>query len=236
MNRCFWLSFVSALALASTSLATTSCKKSTLSEHAEALKAVAVRDGSQGLLFTWVDENGKFGTEQSVKEVPDKYREIVRVRDPGQEEDGEHITLADLRSAGADGSYPTRVAPRGEFDNLVKTRRAKNGKTLEATTAPSGSSVAAANAAGGAQAAAQTTVIIYGASWCGACHQAAAWMKNKGIAFVEKDIEADSSADREMRSKLAKVGRRGGSIPVIDVKGTIFVGFSAPDIERALRS
>ena len=42
------------------------------------------------------------------------------------------------------------------------------------------------------------------------------------------------SVASEMQQKLAKAGRRGGSIPVIDVRGQILVGFSAAEIDRAL--
>lgn len=238
--------FAGALVLG-TALLFSGCKRGA-NVTKEAPATLVVRESSQGLLFTWVDENGKFGTEQAAKDVPDKGRDLVRVRDPSQEEDGEHITLADLRSAQADGTYPTRIAMRAEFDEIVRTRRAKSGgKTLEATSStsialgtgspvPSGAPGApgSVGAVGGTEVAANKQVIIYGASWCGACHEAAAWMKRKKIDFVEKDIEADSSANREMKAKLAKIGKRGGSIPVIDVKGTILVGFSAPAIERAL--
>jgi hypothetical protein len=37
-----------------------------------------------------------------------------------------------------------------------------------------------------------------------------------------------------MQAKLTKNGLRAGSIPVIDVRGHVFVGFSAPQIEGAL--
>jgi glutaredoxin len=77
-------------------------------------------------------------------------------------------------------------------------------------------------------------VIVYGASWCGACHQAMAYMKKKGIAFVEKDIEKDTGAEREMRSKLARAGINTGSIPILDVHGKIIVGFSEEALDKAL--
>ena len=77
-------------------------------------------------------------------------------------------------------------------------------------------------------------MIIYGASWCGPCHQAAAYLKKKGVAFVEHDIEQDSSSRHEMQAKLAKAGMRGGSIPVLDVRGHILVGFDARAVDQAL--
>src|SRR6476469_1287340 len=92
----------------------------------------------------------------------------------------------------------------------------------------------AAGSAGGADTAARPAVIIYGASWCGPCHQAAAYLKKKGVAFVEHDIEQDSSSQHEMQAKLAKAGMRGGSIPVLDVRGKILVGFDARAVDQAL--
>jgi glutaredoxin len=77
-------------------------------------------------------------------------------------------------------------------------------------------------------------VIIYGASWCGPCHQAADYLKSRGVAYVMKDVEETPGAAAEMRDKLTRSGHRGGSIPVIDVRGQILIGFSASSIEQAL--
>jgi len=77
-------------------------------------------------------------------------------------------------------------------------------------------------------------VIIYGASWCGPCHQAADYLRKKGVPYVLKDIEEDANAGREMRAKLNNAGMRAGSIPVIDVRGKLLVGFSAQAVDEAL--
>jgi glutaredoxin len=77
-------------------------------------------------------------------------------------------------------------------------------------------------------------VVIYGAEWCGACHDAARYLRRKGIAYVEKDIETDPAAAKEMQQKLAKSGIRGGSIPVIDVRGKLMVGFNPGQLDAAL--
>ncbi len=49
-----------------------------------------------------------------------------------------------------------------------------------------------------------------------------------------KDIEETPGAAAEMRDKLSRAGNHGGSIPVIDVRGQILIGFSAPSLDRAL--
>jgi hypothetical protein len=127
---------------------------------------------------------------------------------------------------------------RADFDALALARRQKVGPTLAAAGG-------AANAAGGArdpagapagsvEVAQQAPIVIYGASWCGPCHQAAAYLRSKNIAFIDKDIDEDAAAARDMQRKLAKSGMRTGSIPVIDIRGKILVGFNPRDIDAAL--
>jgi glutaredoxin len=160
-------------------------------------------------------------------------------------DDGTHpdsFYVVDLRAARPDGTYPIRSMTRAAFEALAVARREKTGPTLAsaapavpaAPTAPGAPS--AATAADPARPSARPPVVIYGAEWCGACHDAAKYMRAKRIPYVEKDVEKDPAAAREMQEKLAKNGLRGGSIPVIDVRGRIMVGFNAQEIEGALGS
>lgn len=206
----------------------------------------ALDDASAGFMLTWIDDKGGFHTELRVGDVPESGRELVMVRqvDPAPEPpSGDRVFVADLRAAGPDGKYVVRLVPRTEFEGVAVDRRKKHGAVLAAQ--PPASASAGAGAAGGAGAggagagaagdvAGRPTVIIYGAEWCGPCHQAQAYLKRRGIPFVEYDIERDPARGREMQSKLAKAGVRGGSIPVIDVKGHILVGFSPSAIDAAL--
>ena len=52
-----------------------------------------------------------------------------------------------------------------------------------------------------------------------------AYFKKRGIYYIEKDIERDAEAAAEMNGKLRRAGQRSGSIPVLDVRGRILVGF-----------
>lgn len=81
----------------------------------------------------------------------------------------------------------------------------------------------------------QGQVTIYGVEWCGPCHQAADFLSKRGIHYVERNIEGDEQAQQEMKSKLDRAGLRAGTIPIIDVKGMILVGFSPHAVDRALR-
>lgn len=226
---------------------TTGCKRKGDVAAESAPEAPVVNDKSEGLLLTWIDDKGEFHIEQRVSDVPASGREIVSVRvlDPAKEiAGGDRLFLADLRTAGADGAYPVRLATRAEFDDVAVARRAKSGVAVLAPKAAGAGAGGAAGAGAGAARGADPTnpgdvvdrpaVIIYGASWCGPCHQAAAYLKQKGVRFVEHDIEQDSAAAREMRAKLTKAGMRGGSIPVLDVRGRILVGFDARAVDQAL--
>jgi glutaredoxin len=201
-----------------------------------------VTDESAGLLLTWLDEKGEFHTGEKVSDVPMVGRDQVRVLDPGHDdgEDPDRIFVVDLRAAGPDGKYPVRSMKRLDYDALAEGLRRKVGPTL-ASAHPAAEPSAGAASDGGAvpsavdpSGAVKPAVIVYGASWCGACHQAMAYMKKKGIAFVEKDIEKDTGAEREMRSKLARAGINTGSIPILDVRGKIIVGFSEEALDMAL--
>jgi glutaredoxin len=183
-----------------------------------------VTDTSADLLLTWIDEKGEFHVEQKVADVPVGARDIVRVADPVKDPPKlDDVFVADLRNAGAGGAYPVRTMGRTEFEKVAVERRQKNGGVLTAKGAESAP-----------PAAARPSVIIYGASWCGPCHQAAAYLKRRGIPFIEKDIEQDGGAAREMQAKLASAGMRGGSIPVIDVRGKMLIGFDERAMDRAL--
>ncbi len=201
---------------------------------ASALAPITVRDDSQGLLLTWIDDKGDFHVEQKTTDVPLVGRDAVRVVDPSRDDGarGDTVYVADLRVAGADGSFPVHLMTREDFDALAVTRRGKTGATLATATADAG----ARGASNDTAVAGRPAVIVYGASWCSACHQAEAYFKKRGIVYIEKDVEKDAGADEEMRSKLKRAGLRGGSIPVIDVRGHILIGFDARSVEDALGS
>lgn len=190
----------------------------------ESVTPPVVTDTSTDLLLTWIDDKGEFHVEQKVAEVPVSARDVVRVADPVKDPPKlDDVFVADLRNAGAGGVYPVHTMSRTEFEKVAVERRQKNGNVLAAKAVDSV-----------APAAARPSVIIYGASWCGPCHQAAAYLKRRGVAFIEKDIEEDRMAAREMQTKLASAGMRGGSIPVIDVRGKMLVGFDERAMDRAL--
>jgi glutaredoxin len=201
--------------------------------------AVIVRPESAGLLLTWIDDKGDFHVETSVADVPIMGRDVVRVEDPARDESAhpDEMVIADLRQTGVDGAYPVRTMTRADFEALAVARREKAGPTLASAApaqAPPAGSAPGAEAANAKHAARAAVVVIYGAEWCGACHEAARYLRKKGIPYVDKDVEKDPDAAREMQQKLAKNGLHEGSIPVIDVRGRVMIGFNPAEIDAAL--
>lgn len=73
------------------------------------------------------------------------------------------------------------------------------------------------------------TITVYSATWCAFCHAAKDYFDKSGIAYTDRDIESDPKYAEE---SVTKSGQRG--IPVIDINGTIIVGFDKPKIDAAL--
>jgi len=74
-------------------------------------------------------------------------------------------------------------------------------------------------------------VIIYSTTWCGYCGALKDFLDKKKVAWVEKDIEKDAEAYREVTEKMNGEVR---GVPVSDVHGTMVLGFDRPAIEAAL--
>ena len=73
-------------------------------------------------------------------------------------------------------------------------------------------------------------VIIYTTPWCGFCKMAKNYMDQLGVQYEEKDVEQDPEAGKEA---VEKSGQQG--VPVIDVGGTIILGFDRPMLDQAFK-
>jgi glutaredoxin len=142
---------------------------------------------------------------------------------------------------GEGGKYSVKTLSRSEWDELGASRRKARLEAFAPSSAPAPSSEAPAGS-GEAPSAKQApgknvVAVIYGAEWCKPCHDAARYLKQRGVTVVEKDIEASEVAAAEMRKKLERAKMpAGSSIPIIDVMGNIMVGFSPRALERAIQA
>lgn len=200
------------------------------------LPALSIKEDTPNLLLTWVDGRGDTHNALHPSEIPMEGKALVRVVVSDREEGTrDPLYVIDLTQASGDGEFSARAMSRREWESILEKKREAFLGQLSPKTAPPASGQPAAPAAPTSSAAAAGVVVtIYGASWCKPCHQAADYLKSKGIAVVMKDVDESPEAASEMREKLAKSGQHGGSIPVIDVRGQILVGYSRGELDRAL--
>jgi len=205
------------------------------SELTSTLPSLVLRDDTTDLLLTWLDEKGEFHTVQHIQAVPPNHADTVRIVVTSQDDSAVSslIYVADLRNKQSDGSYLTHTMLRSEWESRAEKRRNPTGDRkindkLPGATGTPGSNSAEANA--------NDVVIVYGASWCGPCHQATDELRRRGIPFVYKDIEQQPNAADEMQRKLSKAGMPAGSIPVIDVRGRLLIGYDRRALDAALAS
>ncbi len=207
----------------------------------EELPALVIREDTPNLLITWIDEKGDMHVELKVADVPAEGLSLVRVVVSDREEGTRNLFyVADLAKKRDDGTYAARTMTRRAWEAEVEKRRNAYLAKIAPPPPPPSPSGAASAAPTGKRAdeppvgASALTVIVYGADWCRPCHEAEDYLRSKGVRVVKKDVEANPEAAVEMRDKLEKSGQRGGSIPVIDVRGQILVGFSSRAVDRAL--
>lgn len=73
-------------------------------------------------------------------------------------------------------------------------------------------------------------VTMYSTPQCTFCKQLKRWFKQHRVAFREYDVSKDLRRADEMLKKSGQTG-----VPVVDVNGTVIVGFDRDKLERALR-
>jgi glutaredoxin len=198
------------------------------------LPSLKLRDDTPNLMLTWIDQKGETHVELHPPDVPAEGRALVRVV-VADREDGTRdlFYVVDLSQKGPEDAYAARTMSRRDWESQIEERR----KAYLASIAPPppAGGTTAPSPPGSQPAPSGLTVIIYGADWCKPCHQAASHLRSRGVPYVEKDVERSEDAAREMQAKLERIGRRGGTIPVIDVRGEILVGYSQGDLDRALK-
>jgi glutaredoxin len=173
-----------------------------------------VTDDATTLLFSFLDEQGRMVSAGSTRAVPAQVRSRVLVVDLSKtaEERRAHEVafFTDLTAKDESGRYPVSTVSR--YD-AAKGERA----TVHLAPLPAGA------------------VVVYSAVWCGYCQKAKAWLHEKGVPFVERDVEKMPGASDELQEKLKAAGVQGGGIPVIDWKGTLVMGFDKARLETLAR-
>jgi glutaredoxin len=187
--------------------------------------------------LTWVGEEGDFHVVEKIDAVPAERRQEVRVvltdRAAGT---GSSVYVADLTQKREDGTYAVRTLTRADWENLGADRRKTRMEALAPQQPAPGAPPPGAEPTepGVGDASGAINAIIYGADWCKPCHEAERYLKSLGVAVTKKNIEESRAAQAEMQQKLVRVKRSGAGIPVIDVMGQIFVGYSPGSLKQAV--
>lgn len=74
-------------------------------------------------------------------------------------------------------------------------------------------------------------ITVYSADWCAFCHAAKAYLDKLGVAYDDRNVDENPQFSAEA---VQKSGQRG--IPVLDIDGTIIVGFDRLKIDAALKA
>lgn len=72
-------------------------------------------------------------------------------------------------------------------------------------------------------------VKVFTTNSCPWCVKAKGYLQKKGVDYIELNVQDDMAAREEMVSKSKQMG-----VPVLDIDGTIIVGFDKPAIDKAL--
>lgn len=154
------------------------------------------------LLFMYQDQEGMEQRAITIDEIPQAQRHQVQVvdlaRSPTERSASAYLQIFDLSKADAQGKFKGRLVSRQERDRVLANEQAL----------PT-----------------QPPIVLYTTSWCGVCKKARRFMQSQGWAFVEKDIEKDASAKKELEQKARRAQLSLGGVPVIDVGGRLMSGF-----------
>jgi len=77
----------------------------------------------------------------------------------------------------------------------------------------------------------QHEVVVYTTSWCGWCRKTLTYLRQQGVPFENRDIEADHMWRDELREKTGST-----SIPVVEIDGEIIRGYNPGRMAQLLRS
>ena len=72
-------------------------------------------------------------------------------------------------------------------------------------------------------------VTVYSTPTCPFCIRAKQYLKDNNIQFTDYDVGSDQAKAQEMMKKSGQMG-----VPVIDIEGTMIVGFDKEKIREAL--
>jgi glutaredoxin len=179
-------------------------------------------------VLTYAGDRGVFRDTSKIEDIPDEAKKVVRIKllDGAREPDGT-VWIANLLEPTSDGTFALLPLPRQEFEEYALGQG-------RASKVELGGIENLDDEAGNGSGASPDDIILYKTAWCGACKQLQAYLDRKGVKYTAKDIEASPEAARELAVKAKKAHVPMGSVPMIDVRGQLMVGFDRARLEHML--
>lgn len=187
----------------------------------EKFEKLSITDEADHFLFTYLMADGSFETVEKVADVPEGARDQVIVIDtklsPKKRRSSKIIYVADLTQKREDGTYPCRPVSRFKFERDLLREPGSVSSVLPTECKDLVDSP-------------KDRVILYSTVWCGVCKATAEFLKKESIPYEEKDVEKTAGAQQELACKALKTGKRVNGVPVLDIAGTLLLGFDRDDI------
>lgn len=74
------------------------------------------------------------------------------------------------------------------------------------------------------------SVLIYSTPTCPWCQLTKKWLEEKGVEYKDFNVAEDEAKAQEMIQKSGQM-----NVPMLDINGTIIIGFNPEKIEEALK-
>ncbi|HEY3451915.1 MAG TPA: glutaredoxin domain-containing protein [Myxococcales bacterium] len=177
---------------------------------------------------------------EALARLAPKDADVALLRGHAAVNEGDWKRAIEILKPHAKGPKSAQVAPlmdRAEQQVQDEKAAASEQKALEDRLKKA---IAAARAlddggGGGGGPSSPSGVYLYTTTWCGVCKKAKAWLDQKRISYVERDVENDLGASEELAEKCKKARTRPRGVPVLDARGKIVVGFSPGSYGQLLR-
>ncbi len=170
--------------------------------------------------FVYADLGARFRQVRGAAAVPEASRRVVRVIEPTAKssEDGDDrlVHVVDMSHPSPDRELETQVMTRAQFRRRAIAVLPPG--LASRVEIPGGESVPGSYAD-------HDRVIVYGTSWCGACRELRQVLRSHQVDFIDRDVERDVGAALEVAGKAASAGVVVDRVPIVDVRGTLLIGF-----------
>ncbi|MBK8480768.1 MAG: hypothetical protein IPL40_06295 [Proteobacteria bacterium] len=181
---------------------------------------LTVQDTPEGTFPSWIEEKGTW-LDRVMPRVS-----VATLERPG-------AGTKDGPSAG--GSAAARPARRRGASRRGLRRTTAVAEDGSQRAVASGTADAASQGAA-APAAAMPKVIVFGTTWCPSCRLARDYLRQRGVRFLDVDVEQQPEAGKKMVEIQQANGMRPGAVPLIIVNGRVFQGFSRFQLEVAINN